>query len=387
VDYLEGNGEVMSVHQLGQMPSMTLPEGLQSSEEGKEKKREAAKKNKENFTKDSKSKSKVGQRKPDFVSTDIRTRTEREVRPPNKYAERKGTSEEEKDERKRLVKEQIETYVRSSTVELAFPAQLSSFERMLVHEVAEAAGLLHESHGEGAERRIIVRRKVEKGQEEVKNESDDKVKDVLKRAATEVRADKGCEETVEENVLLANHISCSKCKKNVPKINFELHKARCASQLLKEQKDRAEVEYFKSLQSQADLECSKSKKNKKKKTQQKGNTRSEEDFDSLCEQFQSLDKVCNYTRCKTLVSTLGVTCTFCRIRFCLTHSMAEVHGCGEEARSSARRQVAREGTVNPGSGSNHNRPMDPAKRAQLARKLDKKVNEQEGQRQRKQKEK
>ena len=30
--------------------------------------------------------------------------------------------------------------------------------------------------------------------------------------------------------------------------------------------------------------------------------------------------------------------------------MAEVHGCGEEARSSARRQVAREGTVNPGSG-------------------------------------
>ena len=67
--------------------------------------------------------------------------------------------------------------------------------------------------------------------------------------------------------------------------------------------------------------------------------------------------------------------------------MAEVHGCGEEARSSARRQVAREGTVNPGSGdffrvyfftcyfpgSNHNRPMDPAKRAQLARRLDKKV--------------
>ena len=99
--------------------------------------------------------------------------------------------------------------------------------------------------------------------------------------------------------------------------------------------------------------------------------------------------------------------------------MAEVHGCGEDARSSARRQVAREGTVNPGSGavfrdysclhltfpgSNHNKPMDPAKRAQLARKLDKKVqiigcpcfirtnnetqvNEQEGERQRKKKEK
>jgi len=382
VDYLEGNGEVMSVHQLGQLPSMTLPEGLQSSEEGKAKKREAAKKKKENSTKDSKAK--VGQQKADFVSTDIRTRTEREVRPPNKYAERKATSEEEKEERKRLVKEQIETYARSGALELAFPPQLSSFERMLVHEVAEAAGLLHESQGEGAERRIIVRRKVEKGEEEVKNESRDKVK--VPRAVTEVKADKGSK--VEDAVLLDKHIICSNCKKNVPKTNFELHQVRCAAQLLKEQKDRAEVDYFNSLQSRADLESSKSKKNKKKKKpQQKENTGSEDDFDSLCEQFQSLDKVCNYTRCKTLVSTLGVTCTFCRIRFCLTHSMAEVHGCGEEARSSARRQVAREGTVNPGSGSNHNRPMDPAKRAQLARRLDKKVNEQEGQRQRKQKEK
>ena len=301
--------KVMSVHQLGQLPSMTLPEGLQSSEEGKAKKREAAKKKKENSTKDSKPK--VGQQKADFVSTDIRTRTEREVRPPNKYAERKATSEEEKEERKRLVKEQIETYARSGALELAFPPQLSSFERMLVHEVAEAAGLLHESQGEAAERRIIVRRKVEKSEEEVKNESRDKVK--VPRAVTEVKADKGSK--VEDAVLLDKHIICSNCNKNVPKTNFELHQVRCAAQLLKEQKDRAEVDYFNSLQSRADLESSKSKKNKKKKKpQQKENTGSEDDFASLCEQFQSLDKVCNYTRCKTLVSTLGVTCTFCRIR-------------------------------------------------------------------------
>ena len=291
---------------------MTLPEGLQSSEEGKEKKKEAAKKKKEISAK--MSKSKTSQQKPDFVSTDIRTRTERELRPPNKYAERKATSEEEKEERKRVVKEQIETYAKSGAVELAFPAELSSFERMLVHEVAEAAGLLHESHGEGTERRIIVRRKEEKNQE-VKKEKKDKVsggKDVLPRAVTEVNADKGT--MVEETTPPLNHINCSNCKKNVPKMNFELHKVRCATQLLKEQKDKAEVDYFNSLQRQADLESSKGKKNKKKKPQQKEKTGSEEDFDSLCEQFQSLDKVCNFTRCKTLVSTLGVTCSFCRVR-------------------------------------------------------------------------
>ena len=302
----------MSAHQLGQLPSMTLPEGLQSSEEGKEKKKAAAKKKKEISAK--MSRSKTSQQKPDFVSTDIRTRTERELRPPNKYAERKATSEEEKEERKRVVKEQIETYAKSGAVELAFPAELSSFERMLVHEVAEAAGLLHESHGEGTERRIIVRRKEEKNQE-VKKEKKDKVsggKDVLTRAVTEVNADKGT--NVEETTPPVNHINCSNCKKNVPKMNFELHKVRCATQLLKEQKDKAEVDYFNSLQRQADLESSKSKKNKKKKPQQKEKTGSEEDFDSLCEQFQSLDKVCNFTRCKTLVSTLGVTCTFCRVR-------------------------------------------------------------------------
>ena len=64
---------------------------------------------------------------------------------------------------------------------------------------------------------------------------------------------------VEETAPPASHINCSNCKKNVPELNFELHQVRCATQLLKEQKDKAEVDYFNSLQSQADLESSKSK--------------------------------------------------------------------------------------------------------------------------------
>merc|ERR1719192_1307103 len=77
----------------------------------------------------------------------------------NKYTEKKVTSEEDKAERKKSVQGQIEAFVKSKTKELSFPPELSSFERMLVHEVAETMGLLHESQGEGAERRIVVRKK------------------------------------------------------------------------------------------------------------------------------------------------------------------------------------------------------------------------------------
>ena len=321
IDYLEDKGEVMSAHQLGQLPSLTLPEGLQTSDNGKVKKKEDAKSQvkRDVPSKEAKTKSKVDQKK-NFASTDIRTRTEREERKSNKYTEKKVTSEEEKADRKKSVQDQIEAFVKSKTKELSFPPELSSFERMLVHEVAETMGLLHESQGEGAERRIVVRKKGDGGEREVpvrkkakeseKRENKTNCDKNLLNEAVEVKGSGS-----EESAPPANHINCSQCKKNVPKMNFELHTVRCAAQLLKEKKEKAELDYFNSMQSQADLEATKAKKNKKKKKpHQKENLGSEDDFDSLCEQFQSLDKVCNFPRCKTLVATLGVTCKFCGLR-------------------------------------------------------------------------
>ena len=86
----------------------------------------------------------------------------------------------------------------------------------------------------------------------------------------------------------------------------------------------------------------KSKKKKAKKMEQNIANKiksSDDDFESLCEEFQKLDQVCNFPKCKKLVSTLGVTCKFCGLRFCLNHSMPEIHGCGEEARKAARQQI------------------------------------------------
>ena len=64
----------------------------------------------------------------------------------------------------------------------------------------------------------------------------------------------------------------------------------------------------------------------------------------------------------------------------------QVHGCGERARAHARQRISREWVLYPGSGTK-DRSLDPAKRAQLQRRLDKKLDELTGQRRSKRKEK
>ena len=106
----------------------------------------------------------------------------------SKYAEKRVTSEEEKAERMKSVQDQIEAFVKSKTLELSFPPELSSFERMLVHEVAETMGLLHESQGKGAERRIVVRKKGGASREEEEGKKEAKGKE--KKGAAKKNCDK-----------------------------------------------------------------------------------------------------------------------------------------------------------------------------------------------------
>ena len=63
----------------------------------------------------------------------------------------------------------------------------------------------------------------------------------------------------------------------------------------------------------------------------------------------------------------------------------QIHGCGERARAHARQRISREGVLYAGSGTK-DRSLDPAKRAQLQRRLDKKLDELTSQRKSKWKE-
>jgi hypothetical protein len=40
----------------------------------------------------------------------------------------------------------------------------------------------------------------------------------------------------------------------------------------------------------------------------------------------------------TGVAMVGVTCAHCRLRFCMKHQLPEVHGCGTDAKASAKAQ-------------------------------------------------
>ena len=59
--------------------------------------------------------------------------------------------------------------------------------------------------------------------------------------------------------------------------------------------------------------------------------------------------------------------------------MPEVHGCGDAAKKAARQQISRDGKLFSGSGRPTTLP-DPTKKAQLQRKLDKKLTEMSGER-------
>lgn len=198
----------------------------------------------------------------------------------------------------------MDSFLLTTEQELSFPSDLNSYERRVVHEVAEERGLLHESRGEGSERRIVVERKQEAGAVQRQGKgADDRDKMVGKDSKAETTVAVGISinksNGVGENRTPENHIRCNNCSRNVPTQNYELHQLKCAVQLLKEE--------------ESIIKDVKPKKNKKKTKKQSADT--DEDFDSLCSQFQKLDKVCNFPRCKTLVATLGVDCKFCLVRW------------------------------------------------------------------------
>ena len=87
----------------------------------------------------------------------------------------------------------------------------------------------------------------------------------------------------------------------------------------------------------------------KAKKKSKKEADEEEDIDKLIATFDKIDNVCNFDGCKVKIATLGVQCDFCRLRFCLKHSLPEAHGCGDAARQAARQQLAQDGKIYAGT--------------------------------------
>ncbi|CAH6793435.1 DNA-binding protein SMUBP-2 [Phodopus roborovskii] len=254
----------------------------------------------------------------------------------------------------------IKEFVASKESQLEFPASLSSHDRLQVHQIAEAYGLRHDSTGEGKARRITVSRKNPAGSGGVAPEPPSPP------SAAQAEPELPSEQPLGQ--------ALGPTQPDLKALHLE--------RLQRQQGSSAKAQLGVGSRPQKAHQ-------KKKKKETKGPAPAlpcEEDFDALVSAVIKADNTCSFAKCSASTTTLGQFCIHCSQRYCLSHHLPEIHGCGEKARTHARQKISREGVLCAGSGT-RDRALDPAKRAQLQRRLDKKLDDLSNQRTSKKKEK
>ena len=168
---------------------------------------------------------------------------------PKGYYNRPQHSEEQDQIRKKEYESMILDFVVSNKVKIEFPSDLNSYERRLVHDVAESHDLLHESRGEGKERHIVVSKRVKKdksldgtsGSKRSRSELISSDLDISKSASS-TSSDEGTDSICDhlENLnpmkpspprdvstVSDNMDECPICNNKIPKQNMQLHKIQC----------------------------------------------------------------------------------------------------------------------------------------------------------------
>lgn len=85
------------------------------------------------------------------------------------------TEEDQNKKRSTEIREQVENFMKDlNQTELHFPSSFNSHDRLLVHQIAEELGLVHESKGEGKDRCITVSRPLEKTQADYPTQAEEK---------------------------------------------------------------------------------------------------------------------------------------------------------------------------------------------------------------------
>ncbi|XP_054476089.1 DNA-binding protein SMUBP-2 [Anoplopoma fimbria] len=286
------------------------------------------------------------------------------------------TEEEQKKNRCAEIRAQVENFLKDlSQKKLQFPSSLNSHDRLLVHQIAEELGLVHESQGEGKDRCITVARPLLSTQAEKPTQEEDEEEED--------------EEEAQEEETLPNPQRESLCQPQVDLKSLHLERMK------REQQKREEQAQQKKQQSSippAQATSSKKPKSAKGKNRMKAGAcgiaaaaAPDDDFDTLINAVIKAERVCSFVKCKVSVLTLGQLCQFCNRQYCLSHHIPEVHGCGDKAKSHARMRISKEGILYAGSGKK-DKSMDPNKKAYLQRKLDSKLKDMSSQRKPKNKE-
>ena len=73
------------------------------------------------------------------------------------------------------------------------------------------------------------------------------------------------------------------------------------------------------------------------KSKQAGSARDNDDEEFLRE-IKVKDNTCAFPPCNTRIVNFSIDCKHCQLKFCTTHYLPEVHGCGEAARRDEKRE-------------------------------------------------
>ncbi|NXG59682.1 SMBP2 protein, partial [Hemiprocne comata] len=261
-------------------------------------------------------------------------------------------------------KAMLEAFLESSETQLDFPPSLSSHARMLVHVAAEELGLQHLSTGEGPERFVSVRKK-EPAQPSL---------------PTAPLPSQELPLPQPQHPSPAEPVGSSEGAGNVDLKTLHLERAQ-------REKARREEAARKAQEPKTGPQGSSRRKDKSQAKGRSGASgMAEEDIDALISAAIKADNTCSLSSCPASLAALGQLCPHCNRRYCLSHHLPEVHGCGDKAKAQARQRISMEGVLYPGSGSK-DKSLDPAKRAHLQRRLDKKLSELTSQRKSKKKDK
>ncbi|NXH16726.1 SMBP2 protein, partial [Bucco capensis] len=265
------------------------------------------------------------------------------------------------------LKTMLVAFLESSELQLDFPSSLSSHHRMLVHLMAEEYGLQHVSSGEGRNRYISVRKK-------------EPAKPLGSAAAPQSQQLPlpQPQHPSKETAVPAKPGGSSEGSVDLKTLHLER---------VQREKARREEAVRKVLEPSANLQGNSRKKDKSQaKVKNRAESTAEEDIDALISAAVKADSTCGFPHCKASVTTLGQLCLHCNRHYCLSHHIPEVHDCGEKAKAQARQRISREGIIYPGSGSK-DKSLDPARRAHLQQRLEKKLTELTSQRKSKKKDK
>uniref|UniRef100_A0A7M4ESU9 Immunoglobulin mu DNA binding protein 2 n=1 Tax=Crocodylus porosus TaxID=8502 RepID=A0A7M4ESU9_CROPO len=261
-------------------------------------------------------------------------------------------------------------FLESSKAQLDFPPSLNSHDRMLLHQMAEECGLQHASTGEGRQRYLSIRKRPPAT-----------VSATVTNKANEQAPSSESEGPPREapSPGQTGGSSMSSGKVDLKMLHLER---------MQREKAKWEERARRTQESSVNLAGTAGKKPKneaKGKTAAKADsTTAEEDINTLISTVVKADNTCGFPQCKASITTLGQLCLHCNKRYCLSHHIPEVHGCGEKAKVHARQRISKEGVLYAGSGSK-DKSLDPTKRAHLQRRLDKKLNELSNQRKSKKK--